>query len=250
MFNNSFSGNKRNNSKIKIKDETLEGEAGVLLSKAVGSALASGLSGLEWAVGIPGTIGGAICNNAGAYGGDLAQIIKEVEIVRNHKIRRINNKKCAFTYRSSIFKNKDHQDVILSAIFNLKRGDKNAIKSKMDEIILKRKQKADSYPSVGSVFKNFKLTAKEMEEFIIRHPDFPQDFIQHNTIPAAWLIESCGLKGQTIGGAMVSEKQAGWIINLGQATAENVIMLISVIKQQVRFKFNLQLVEEIEYKGF
>ena len=241
---------KMNNSKIKVKDEVMECEAGVLLSKAVGSALASDLSGLEWGMGIPGTIGGAICNNAGAYGGEMSQITGAIEIIRNHKIRKITGKKCAFAYRSSIFKTETNKDVIWSAIFNLKRGDKAAVKAKMDEIILKRQQKEDSYPSAGSVFKNLKLSEAAMKEFVAKHPNFPQEFIKHLTIPTAWLIENCGLKGKTIGGAMVSEKHAGRIVNIGQATAENVIMLISVIKQKVRSEFNLQLMEEIEYRGF
>ena len=231
---------KVNDNRLKIKGEKMECSSGVLLSKAVGEALGSGLSGLEWAMGIPGTIGGAVVNNAGAYGGDMAGIIEAVEIIRDNKIRKIGSKKCGFVYRSSIFKNDDNHDIILSVIFNLKYDDKSAIKSKMDEIINTRKQKDDKYPSAGSVFKNIKLSPKEIKEFALKHPDFPENFIYHATIPAAWLIEKCGLKGKKIGGAMISEKHSGRIVNTGTATAEDVIILISVIKQKVRSNFNLQ----------
>lgn len=241
---------KVNDNKLKIKDEKMECSSAVLLSKVVGEALGSGLSGLEWAMGIPGTIGGAVVNNAGAYGGDMAGIIETVEIIRDNKIRKINSKKCGFVYRSSIFKNDDNYDIILSVILNLKYGDKGAIKSKMAEIINTRKQKDDKYPSAGSVFKNIKLSAEAIKEFALKHSDFPENFIHHATIPAAWLIEKCGLKGKKIGGAMISQKHAGRIVNIGGATAEDVIILISVIKQKVRSNFNLQLMEEIEYKGF
>lgn len=241
---------KINDNKLKIKGEKMECSSGAPLSKVVGQALASGLSGLEWAMGIPGTIGGAVVNNAGAYGGDMSGIVSEVEIIRDNKIRKINNKKCAFAYRSSIFKNEDNHDIILSLVLHLKRADKDVIKSKMDEIINQRKQKDDKYPSAGSVFKNIKLSPEAIKDFASKHSDFPENFITHLTIPAAWLIEKCGLKGKKIGGAMVSEKHAGRIVNVGQAKAEDVIMLISVIKQKVRSNFNLQLMEEIEYKGF
>ncbi|MDO8668810.1 MAG: UDP-N-acetylmuramate dehydrogenase [Candidatus Buchananbacteria bacterium] len=241
---------KINDNKLKVKDEKMECSSGALLSKVVGQALASGLTGLEWASGIPGTIGGAVCNNAGAYGGDMAGIVDMVEIIRDNKIKKLNNKKCGWAYRSSIFKSADNHDIILSITLNLKRGSKNEIKAKMDEIISQRKQKDDKYPSAGSVFKNIKLAPEEIKDFVSKYSDLPENFSAYATIPAAWLIEQCNLKGKKIGGAMVSEKHAGRIINAGQATAEDVIILISVIKQKVRSNFNLQLMEEIEYKGF
>lgn len=241
---------KINDTRIKIRDEKMECNAGALLSKAVGEALASSLTGLEWAMGIPGTVGGALCNNAGAFGGDMADTVEEVEIIRNNKIKKLSNKKCEFGYRSSIFKNDDNHDTILSVTFNLKRGDKKAIKLRMDEIISQRKQKDDKQPSAGSVFKNIKMSPEEIKEFALQYSDFPESFIAHGTIPAAWLIEKCGLKGKKIGGAMISEKHSGRIINTGDAKAEDIIMLISVIKQKVRSKFSLQLMEEIQYRGF
>ncbi|NCN07519.1 UDP-N-acetylmuramate dehydrogenase [Candidatus Falkowbacteria bacterium] len=241
---------KINDSKIKNKDEKLECSAGSLLSKAVGEALGSSLSGLEWAMGIPGTVGGALCNNAGAYGGDMAGSVEEVEIIRDNKVKKLSNKKCEFSYRSSVFKQDDNHDIILSVTFALKRGDKKAIKTKMDEIIAQRNQKDDKQPSAGSVFKNIKLSKEEIKEFAVKYPDMPESFTTYSTIPAAWLIERCGLKGKKIGGAMISEKHSGRIINTGDATAEDIIMLISIIKQKVRLKFNLQLMEEIQYRGF
>jgi len=241
---------KINDSKIKIKGDKMECRAGVLLGKVVGEALSAGLSGLEWAIGIPGTIGGAIHNNAGAFGGEMSNNVEEVIVIKNGKTKKINNKKCNFSYRNSIFKDEKNNDIILSVVLNLASGNKKDIKNKMDEIISKRKQKMDKYPSAGSIFRNVSLSKEEMNDFIEKHHNLPEVNIKQGIVPAAWLIEGCGLKGKTIGGAMVSEKHSGRIINIGEATAENVIMLISVIKQKVRSRFSLQLMEEIEYIGF
>lgn len=235
---------------IKILGEKMLCSAGVALSQAVDQAWSAGLSGLEWAAGIPGTIGGAVYGNAGAYGGDMACIVEAVEVFSRKKIKQINNKKCAFAYRASIFKKEGNRDVILTMTLRLQRGDKRKIKAKMAKIISQRKIKEDDYPSAGSVFKNIKLSEKELVDFSGRYPDFPEKFKMHKTIPTAWLIEQCGLKCKKIGGAMVSQKHAGRIINVGEAKAEDVIILVSVIKQKVRTNFNLQLMEEVEYKGF
>jgi UDP-N-acetylmuramate dehydrogenase len=235
---------------IEIGGKKMACSGGVLLSLAVQKAMASNLSGLEWAIGIPGTIGGAVHNNAGAYGGDMAGIVDEIEIIKKGKIKKIKNKKCEFSYRNSVFRNENNNDIVLSTTINLILGDKKEIKSKLDEIISRRRKKMDSYPSAGSVFKNITLNKNEMSEFILQHPELPGDYMKTNNIPSAWLVEQCELKGKKIGGAMVSEKHAGRIINTGSAKAENVIILVSIIKQKVRSKFNIQLMEEIEYIGF
>lgn len=238
---------KINFNKTKVKDHQLECDAGVFLSKAVGEALATGLTGLEWAIGIPGLIGGAVSGNAGAFGGEMSDSVSAVKILRNGKIKNLDKKKCGFGYRQSIFNDEKNKDVILSVVLDLKPGDKQLIKNKMDEVVSQRKNVVEDQPNAGSVFKNIVLPESELIAFVNKYPEAP---IKKGVLPVAWLVEQCGLKGKKIGGAMVSESHAGRIVNTGKATAENVIMLISVIKQKVRDKFGIQLMEEIEYVGF
>lgn len=236
-------------SRLKVNGNYLEAEAGLALSKAVGQSLSSGLSGLEWAAGIPGTIGGAICNNAGAYGSDMSQLVESVEVLRQGKIKKIKNKDCRFGYRQSVFK-QCGRDIILSVNLKLQPGDKEQIRQSISAILKERKSKFISGRCAGSVFKNIGLSQSEAPEFAGRFPDCPAEFISKRIIPAAWLIDQCGLKGRKIGGAEVSDNHAGIINNTEGATAEDVVMLISIIKQKVRSRFNLQLMEEIEYVGF
>ncbi|HNW09244.1 MAG TPA: UDP-N-acetylmuramate dehydrogenase [bacterium] len=230
-------------------DHCLEVGAGLLLSKAVGQALSSGLSGLEWAAGIPGTVGGAICNNAGAYGGDMSQLVESVQILRQGRIKTIKNKDCRFSYRQSIFREKN-QGLILAASLKLQPKDKELIRKKISDILKERKKKFGVGHCVGSVFKNVNLSQLEAQQFAENFPACPKEFIAAQTIPSAWLIDQCDLRGRKIGGAAVSALHAGIINNVGGATAEDVIILISIIKQKVRSRFNLQLREEIEYVGF
>jgi len=246
-----------NNGYIKIKDNIAEIGAGTMLSKALGETLAAGSLGLEWAAGIPGTVGGAVHNNAGAYGGEMSQSVKEVSVIRNGKVKKLKNKDCRFGYRTSFFKAADsdgrkNNDIIFSVVLGLKPAAAAAIeqaKSTIRENIKTRDNKFNGF-SAGSAFKNIELSESEIKKFKNRFSELPDQFIQYKKIPSAWLIDQCDLKGKTMGGAKVSQDHAGIIINTGQATAEDVIMLISFIKQQVRDKFSLQLQEEIEYVGF
>lgn len=241
---------KFNFSKIKNKGETLECEAGVYLSKVVGEALSLGLSGLEWAAGIPGTIGGAVCGNSGAYGKSISDNIEEVVVLRHNKVRVLKNKDCGFSYRASDFSAPHSKDLILAANFKLKEGNREKIKRQVKDILQERLNKFDNYLCAGCVFKNIVLSEEEVNDFKNKFPEFPEKFVAYKKIPAGWLIEECGLKGRKIGGAKIAEGHANIIINSGGATAEDVIMLISIIKQKVRGKFNIQLMEEIRYVGF
>ncbi|MFA6376928.1 MAG: UDP-N-acetylenolpyruvoylglucosamine reductase, partial [Candidatus Paceibacterota bacterium] len=135
------------------------------------------------------------------------------------------------------------------AIIGLKKADAKEARDKAKKIIKERAPKFVGF-SAGCVFKNIEVSAEEAKLFKEKYPDFPDQYVEYCKIPVAWLIDRCGLKGKVIGGAKVSQMHAGIIINTGNATAENVIMLISLIKQQVRDTFGLQLSEEIEYIGF
>lgn len=238
---------------IKLDGEIMKVGAGVLLAQAINFALDHNLLGLEWAVGIPGTIGGAVHNNSGAYGGEIADSVISVEVLTGGVTKKISQDDCDFSYRESRFKKEPSQDIILSADLQLKAVSEEELigaKEKMQANQNDRDGKSAEGGSAGSTFRNIVLSEEEAIKFKEKFPEFPDKFVQYQKVPAAWLIEQCGLKGRKIGGAMVSQKHAGKVTNIGEATAEDVIMLISIIKQKVRTKFNLQLMEEIEYVGF
>ena len=185
------------------------------------------LTGFEFAAGIPGTIGGAIYMNAGAFGGEIANIVESVTYIslKDLKIYTLKNEQCEFAYRTSIFE-LDEDKIILEAIFNLKKGKKEEIAQKMDEFRNKRlsSQPLDK-PSAGSTF-------KRGENFI-----------------TAKLIDECNLKGYKIGGAQVSEKHAGFIINTGNASAKDIIDLIKYVKTKVYEKFGVEIKPEVRVIG-
>lgn len=205
--------------KIKITKNIVYCQAGILLSKLVSLAQKAGLSGLEWSVGIPGTVGGAIWGNVGAFGLCLADYIEEVEILDEGKITKIKKSDLKFGYRSSVFQ---HNSFIILAV-KLKLITTDLITSR--ELVKKySQQRIAKQPqgfSAGSVFKNPKLAA------------------------AGKLIEECGLKGKRIGNAQISTKHANFIINLNSARAADVLALISLIKKEVYNKFKVKLKEEI-----
>lgn len=213
------------NKKYKIENEIAYAEAGVPLSFLAAETVKNNLFGLEWAVGIPGTIGGAVYGNAGAFGKSMEDIIKKVEVFdkKTKKIKFLKDKDCKFNYRRSVFKTNKNL-IVLSVEMHLKSGNRKSIKEKMKEFLDYRAgHQPLNLPSVGSIFKN------------------PEGF------SAGELIEKCGLKGKKIGGAEISRKHANFIINLRNAKAKDVIKLINLIKKRVKNKFNINLEEEIQY---
>lgn len=238
------------NTNYKIQDTKIEADAGVKLAEIVKAAAENGLSGLEWAAGIPGTVGGAVRGNAGAYGKATGDAVEEVEVLNEKwQVRKYKKEECEFGYRESIFK-KDG-GIVLKVILKLAPGDKEKIKEEMERILKARDLKIPQDSSAGSFFKNIEVTDEIVE--IIKehaHEDVPEDFIKKGKIPAAWLIERADLKGKQIGGAKISEKHANFIVNAGGATAADVIALASLVKMKVRDEVGIQLQEEVEYAGF
>lgn len=209
--------------KIEIEESgKLKVGSGVKLAFLAQKCLKEKLEGFEFASGIPGTIGGAIRMNAGAHGSEMKDIVKKITcMTRDGKIQVISNEEAKFEYRNSIFSKNDY--IILEAEIQLRKGNPEEIRSKMDEYATYRKEKQPiEYPSAGSTFKR------------------GNDFI------TAKLIDECGLKGYQIGGAQVSEKHAGFIINKGNATAEDVKQLMKYVEEQVYNKFGKKIEPEIE----
>lgn len=240
---------KLQNNKFRIKNKEIIAQAGCQLQTLVKESIKKNLAGLEWAIGIPGTLGGAIYQNAGAFGREMKDIVKMVKILEiqasKFRIRELKNKDCKFGYRESIFKKRKNW-IILEAILNLKKTKKEELKKKIKEFLKIRKERQPlEYPSAGSVFKNIplkKIPKKLKEKF--------KEKIKNNYLPVGALIESLGLKGKKIGGAKISEKHANFIVNVGKAKAEDVKKLIDLIKKEIKKEFKLEVKEEIELVGF
>ena len=196
--------------------------SGIKLGALAQKCLKEEIAGFEFASGIPGTMGGAIRMNAGAHGSEMKDIVKTVKyMTRDGEIHTITNEQAKFEYRKSLFTEKDY--IILEAELQFKKGKVEEIKEKMTEYATYRKEKQPiEYPSAGSTFKR------------------GTDFI------TAKLIDECGLKGYQIGGAQISEKHAGFIINKSNATAQDVINLMEYTKEQVYKKFGKKIEQEIE----
>jgi UDP-N-acetylmuramate dehydrogenase len=224
-------------------------EAGIPLAKIVSESLKIGATGFEWAAGIPGTVGGAVRGNAGAFSKSMNEVVKKVEAfdLEKNKIRILKNKDCNFFYKSSVFK-KNKNLVVLSVILKFAKGDKKKIRTKIKKYLDYRREKHPVEPSAGSIFKN--IPSKNLRlNFFKKFPE-AKKVMKENFLPVAFLIDQCGLKGKRIGGAMISKKHPNFIINYQNAKAKDVIRLISLIKREIEKKFGIQLEEEIEYLGF
>jgi UDP-N-acetylmuramate dehydrogenase len=225
--------------------------AGLSLPQLVQLAQENSLSGLEWAVGIPGTVGGAVFGNAGAYGGQMSDIVSWVEVYdkQNNDFKKLSKNECQFSYRDSLFSHRP-QFIIWAVKLSLKKDKVEKIAEKIKNITKKRAQSTPAKPSAGCVFKNIDAQYLKANNPALYSEAKEKDLIKDNLVPAGWLIDKAGLRGKQIGQAQISTKHANFIVNLGDATSEEVIMLISFVKQQVRTRFNIQLQEEIQYLGF
>ena len=204
--------------------------SGVSLARLSNFALEHGLTGLEFAQGIPGSVGGGVYMNAGAYGGEMSQVVTEVssvgmpdeETVREHLDPQ-------FSYRHSVYQ--EVHDFIREVHFLLEPGDPGEIRAKMDDLAARRREKQPlEYPSAGSAFK--------------RPPA-----VDGQPVYAAALIDGCGLKGLTVGGAQVSEKHAGFVINRGGATCKDIVELMTRVRERVFQKTGVTLEPEVRYLG-
>lgn len=223
--------------------------AGISITQLLDYLITNGLSGLEWAAGLPGTLGGAVRGNAGCFGGETQMIIKEIVSLDisgpQIKIIRRSKDDCDFGYRSSIFKINKGKEIIIEAALIFKKGDKKSIQAISDENINYRKQRQPlEYPNIGSIFKNVNLeevveNQRKNFESVIKTDPFP-------VVPAAHLISEAGLRGISYGGAMISPKHPNFIVNILNASANDVKNLIQLAKKEVKKKFGLNLEEEIE----
>lgn len=207
---------------VRAEGELIYACAGAPLHTVCRAAYGAGLSGAEFAYGIPGSLGGAVFMNAGAYGGEMKDIVGSVTayIPSTGEIRTFSAEECGFSYRHSAFE--DNEAIILSAVLSLRRAERDEIKALMDDLIERRKTKQPlNYPSAGSTFKRY-----------------PGRY-------TGQMIEEAGLKGYAVGGAQVSEKHAGFIINKGGATCKDVLTLIDHIKNVIREREGIDIECEV-----
>ena len=210
---------------VTVEGERMKISAGTLLSKAASAARENELTGMEFASGIPGTVGGAIVMNAGAYGGEMKQIVESVEVMNMEgEILVLDNDTMEFGYRKSVIKSRPF--IVLETVLGLQKGKQEEISSKMEELSrLRREKQPLEYASAGSTFKR------------------PEGYF------AGKLIMDAGLRGFSIGGAKVSEKHCGFIVNSGNATAADIREVIDEVQKCVKAKFGVTLEREVIYLG-
>ncbi len=241
------------NQELRIKNgNVIESGAGIDLPKLVELAVNGGLKGLEWASGIPGTFGGAIYGNAGAFGSEIKDILVSCRFIDEvGKIREFRNKDCTFLYRDSIFKQNPNY-TILSATLQLEPGNKKELQDFSRKTIEYRAARHPlEYGSCGSVFKAIAVQNISDEIFAkfsrfknsIKEDPFP-------VVPAACFIDEADLKGYVLGGAAISTKHPNFFVNFNNARAEDVILLISIAKQRLVDRFGIMAEEEVQLVGF
>ena len=211
--------------RITVEENTIRAEAGALLSVTAGNAAQHGLTGMEFASGIPGTVGGAVVMNAGAYGGEMSQIVKKAVVLTMEGTQReLSSEELDFAYRHSSIPG--NNAIVLSTELVLQKGEKDAIREQMAKLRSQRSGKQPlEYPSAGSTFKR------------------PEGYF------AGKLIQDAGLRGYCVGDAQVSEKHCGFVINRGGATAAEIRQLIRDVQERVEEQFGVRLEPEVRFLG-
>jgi len=242
---------KIHNSNLKFEENKIIADAGVNLSKIVLESVNRNLSGLEWAIGIPGTVGGAVNGNAGAFGRATSEAVEEVKAfdILEHSVKNFKKEDCKFGYRKSIFK-RNPDLIILSATFRFKKGSSGDIQKAIKDFTRQRIESNPSGFSAGCFFVNPGWEGLRNKEELIR--EFPElkQFADRPKISAGFLIESVGLKGKKIGGAMIAQEHANFIVNMGKAASKDVLALADLCRKKVKKKYGLELEVEKRLLGF
>jgi UDP-N-acetylmuramate dehydrogenase len=221
--------------------EITRAESGASFQQLFLRTAQAGLSGLEFAVGIPGTVGGALISNAGAFRENIGDLVQTIDIVVEGERRQVTKEWMRFSYRDSILRRPNPpRAAILAVTLRLRRGDRSHIFAKAREMQRWRIERQPPNPSAGSFFKN--VYDAQLAQ---RLPSLPPPLKEAGVVPAGYLIAEAGLKGTRVGGAMVSVKHANFLINAGGATATDIRKLADLVKQVVYEKFGVLLEEEV-----
>ncbi len=239
------------NTKYKIQNTKIIAEAGAFLTKLVIESVNNNLTGLEWAAGIPGTIAGAVCGNAGAWGHSISESVIGCKAINSKgEIVNFNKEDCGFYYRGSAFK--DANGLVIVEVELILENDKNGeARETAKKILADRRNKIPAFPSAGSFFKNYVLKVEnpEKDPLIERFPELKTQ-IKGGKLAVGFLIGQCGLKGKTLGGAQISEQHGNFIVNIGGAKSSDVLNLAQICKDRVKEKFGVELEEETRFLGF
>lgn len=231
--------------KIEARGPCLVAEAGAELQSLVDQANRLGLGGLESLAGIPGSVGGAVYGNAGAYGRSISDAVSEVYAFDGAMVRGFYHAECEFAYRESVFQRRKGW-VILTAEFTLEPGDAAALRRRSEEILaLRLKKYPPEMKCAGSIFKN--LLWRDLPEALQRV--VPAEVVREGKVPAAWFLDQAGCKGLSQGAMRVADYHANLIHNAGGGTARDLCALIAELKRRVRARFGLDLKEEVQYLG-
>ncbi|MBU0596717.1 UDP-N-acetylmuramate dehydrogenase [Patescibacteria group bacterium] len=223
---------------IKLDGEEIEAEAGALLSQLLDLSAQNSLSGLSWAAGVPGTIGGAVRGNAGAMGFCTADNVKSVEVWHDGEVVHLSKDDCEFGYRDSIFKH--NSDIILRVWLKLEKTKKEELAKQIQYNISCRTGQPKGF-SAGCFFKNVNLSDWPGDK-----SNLPKLFLERGTVPVGWLVEQVDMKGKKRGDAQVGVEHGNFILNLDKARAEDIRGLVDEIKQKVYDKYGVEIEEEVQ----
>lgn len=243
------------NAAVTIEGQTVTAEAGAVLGKIATLSAKAGLTGLEWGIAVPGSVGGAVRGNAGAFGGEMKDTLVSAEIFDGKQRRTLSNAELEFSYRTSRIKKQAGKEIVLSAQFLLQPADAQACTARTKEMLQK---KFNDQPMgelcAGCLFKNVEVdpTSKQLRAPSKGEPTeafftaVPPQFFAKGIVPAGWLIEQAGMKGYAKGNLKISEKHANFLVNTGGASAAEVLAFAREVKDRVYTMFGVRLEEEVE----
>jgi len=245
---------KPRNKELTIDGSKVTAGAGVVLAKLASESAKAGLTGLEWGIAVPGTVGGAVRGNAGAFGGEVKDTLVQAEVFDGEEVKTFTNEDLQFSYRSSRIK-KEGDLIVINATFNLQAADTTITTAKVKELLdTKVTQQPMGEPCAGCLFKNIEVepgttnlkppsTGEPTEVF---KNEVPEQFFEKGIVPAGWLIENAGLKGYEMDGIQISSKHANFLVNTGEGTAKAVKAMAKHIKAEVFKKYGVALEEEVQ----
>lgn len=225
--------------KLQVASDRVIADSGAPLAAVVTNFMQNSFSGMEWAAGVPGTVGGAVRGNAGAMDSDISRSVEKIMVWRDGEVIELKSEECGYGYRESVFKH--NQDIILQAVYKTKPGDKKEILKQIQENIKGRNGKYPAKPSAGSFFKN--VDFKDWKGGLSK---LPEHFAKTQKVPAGWINEQNGLKGFQIGGAMISKEHGNFLINFtNEATQADVIALKEEAQKRAMENFGVELEPEV-----
>lgn len=236
---------------VKIDGTRVTAEAGAISAAVARVTADKGLRGFEWAISLPGTIGGAVRGNAGCFGGETREVIESVRVVHDGEVQTLRPSELHFDYRHSVLKDDERRhDIVLDVTMVLRQGDRAEAMAQLEKHLAGRKASQPlGSSSAGCMFKNVAYTDDATIAKLAEHYPIPDDMRARKRIAAGWIIDQLGLKGTRVGDAEISETHGNFLVNKGNATADQIMQLIALVKSKVRNEVGIQLQEEVQFLG-